>query len=80
MRNEFERVLKNPVCFKEAYTNMLLGTVKPVVGGHSCSRERFWTGNLENLYDRVVEIRIRPNEIPEVYFETENSIKLLRDE
>lgn len=79
MRDVYEKLCRaGGFTATEAYTNNHLGVVwKSERGGHTNSREVFWTGCLENWYDRVEEIRFRKDEMPEVYFLTENSKKII---
>ena len=78
MREIYEQLCKDSFTATEAYTNNHLGVIHKLwKGGHGSSREVFWIGCLENWYDRIVEIRFRRDEMPEVYFLTENSKKVL---
>lgn len=72
MREIYERVCRNGFIAKEAHTDKYLGTVRRsyITEGHVSTQKKFWNGCLLNWYDRVVEIRIRPNEMPEVFFLT----------
>lgn len=72
MREIYERICRDRFVAKEAYTNKYLGTVARscITEGHVSTQKKFWEGCLLNWYDRVVEIRIRPDEMPEVFFST----------
>lgn len=76
MRDIYEQICRDRFIAKEAYTDECLGTVSRcfVGNGHVSTKKKFWEGNLPNWYDRVVEIRIRRDELPEVFFLTENSL------
>lgn len=72
MREIYEEICRNGFIAKEAYTDKYLGTVRrsSISEGHVSTQKKFWKGCLLNWYDRVVEIRIRPDEMPEVFFLT----------
>lgn len=78
MRDIYEGICRGRFIAKEAYTNAYLGTVSRccVGNGHISTNGKFWEGNLPNWYDRVIEIRIRKGELPEVFFLTEKSKKI----
>ena len=78
MREIYEGICRGRFVAKEAYTDKYLGTVARscITEGHVSTQKKFWEGCLLNWYDRVVEIRIRPSELPEVFFLTENSKKI----
>lgn len=78
MREIYEGICRGPFIAKEAYTNNCLGTVNRcrIGNGHVSTQKKFWEGNLLNWHDRVIEIRIRQDELPEVFFLTEESRKI----
>ena len=80
MQEFYEKILQDRFTATEAYTGNFLGIVSPTAKNrHSCSRQAFWDGSLFELawFNRVVEIRLRQGEMPEVYFETEKSKRVL---
>lgn len=80
MREFYEKILQDKFTATEAYTGDFLGIVSPATKDkHSCSHKFFWNGSLSELnwFNRVVEIRLRQGEMPEVYFETEKSKRAL---
>lgn len=78
MREIYDEICRDGFIAKEAYTDNYLGTIRKsaISEGHVSTQKKFWEGCLLNWYDRVVEIRIRPDEMPEVFFLTENSKKI----
>lgn len=78
MKQYFTMILRaGPVCFTEAYTNKDLGVVK---NGQHTELKKFWIGNIENYWDQVVEIRLRADEMPQVFIETDESRKFIRND
>lgn len=66
----FRSLIQDDCRFYDAITNEFLGVVRPVslTQNHHCSKEQFWVGLLHNSHDKVKEIRVRRDKMPEIFF------------